>query len=39
MNKETKFTILRSAVIMAYLDGETRIELLEFINELEEGAE
>lgn len=33
-NKE-KFNILRSAIITAYLDGEIRRELLEFIEELE----
>lgn len=39
MSKDTKFNILRGVVMASYLEHEEKIELLEFINELEEKEE
>ena len=39
MTREAKFNLLRGCVIGAYLDREEKEELLEFVRELEEGAE
>lgn len=37
MDRETKFNILRGIVMCSYLENEEKKELVEFVNELEDG--
>lgn len=36
MEREAKFNILRGVVVASYLDDDSKKELIDFVNELEE---